>query len=116
MIPVDSRQQRTEWSYKDAAEFLLKWTPRALVVACGAYYGLGVAYEIGLMAAIDRVAIQILKQWVGYIGIGALMPTVQWYSALAVRCCMSATAALLYNVLERIGQAAYRYLSVSCES
>ncbi len=115
MIPVDSRQPRTEWSHKDAAEFLLKWAPRALAIGCGGYFGLGVAYELGLMAAIDRVAISILKQWVGYIGIGALMPTVQWYSALAVRCGMAAAAALIYNIVERICQVSYRVLCASTE-
>ncbi|MGA8163827.1 MAG: hypothetical protein WB791_02240 [Waddliaceae bacterium] len=37
------------------------------------------------MEAIDRIAILILKSSVGYAGIGAIMPTFQWYSAYAVR-------------------------------
>ena len=43
------------------ASFLIKWTPRATVVLVGGYYGLGIAYERGWMALIDKVAIQALK-------------------------------------------------------
>jgi hypothetical protein len=87
---------------EETKQFLFKWTPRALVVGIGAYYGLGIAYEIGLMAAIDKIAIGILKKSVGYVGIGALMPTVQWYSSIGVRIAMGTAAALGYDLCLRI--------------
>jgi hypothetical protein len=83
---------------EETKQILFKWTPRAIVIGVGAYYGLGIAYEIGLMAAIDKIAIGILKKSVGYAGIGALMPTVQWYSSLAVRFGMAAVASLSYDL------------------
>lgn len=83
------------------SDFLMRWTPRALVVAVGGYYGLGLAYELGLMALIDQVAIQILKQTVGYAGIGAAMPTVQWYSAWAARIVIGLGSGIIYDFAER---------------
>ena len=83
------------------SSFLIRWTPRALAVAIGGYYGLGIAYEMGLMALIDSVAIQIIKHFCGYAGIGALMPTVQWYSALGARLAIGLGAGILYDVAER---------------
>lgn len=82
----------------DVRSFLVKWTPRAAAVLIGSYYGLGIAYDLGLMALIDKVAIQILKHWVGYAGVGALMPTVQWYSALSVRIVLGVGAGFLYDL------------------
>lgn len=81
--------------------FLLKWTPRLCVVTLAGYYGLGVAYEIGLMALIDRVAIRILKHFLGYAGIGAFMPSVQWYGAWGARLTIALFAGLIYDFLER---------------
>jgi hypothetical protein len=83
------------------AQFLLKWTPRAIAVFVGGYYGLGIAYEFGLMAVIDRYAIQLLKHFVGYAGVGALMPTVQWHAAIGVRIGMGLGTGLIYDVIER---------------
>ena len=108
MVPTNSQGQNTEWTSKDAADFWLKWTPRALAIGFGAYYGLGVAYDLGLMAGIDRIAMDILKQSVGYVGIGALMPTIQWYTAVGVRIVMAAMAGMLYDLSERIATYVYR--------
>ena len=85
----------------EVSSFLIKWTPRAIAVAIGGYYGLGIAYEWGLMALIDRVAILVIKHYFGYAGLGALMPTAQWYSAWAVRVVVGLTAGLLYDLIER---------------
>ena len=57
----------------DLKSIVVKWTPRVLAVAIGSYYGLGLAYELGLMALIDTIAIKIVKHYFGYGGIGALM-------------------------------------------
>lgn len=83
------------------AEFVVKWTPRAIAVAIGGYYGLGIAYEMGLMALVDQVAIQVIKHFVGYAGVGALMPTAQWYSAWAARIAIGLVAGLLYDLTEK---------------
>ncbi len=88
-------------------DFFVKWTPRAIVMLTAGYYGLGIAYELGLMAAIDQVAMQILKHLFGYVGIGAMMPTVQWYSAWGVRIALAIAAGLLYDLAERLAQYVY---------
>lgn len=80
-----------------------KWAaPRTIAITIGGYYGLGIAYEMGLMALIDQFAIQVLKNIGGYAGIGALMPTVQWYSAWAARISIGIAAGILYDLAERI--------------
>lgn len=89
-------------------DFLIKWTPRAIAVAIGGYYGLGVAYEWGIMAQVDQVAIKIIKHFAGYAGIGALMPTVQWYSAWGVRIVMGLSLGLLYDIAERNAKFCYQ--------
>ncbi len=84
------------------SHFALRWTPRLIVMGFVGYYSLGVAYEKGIMAAIDRVAIRILRHYVGYAGLGALMPTFQWYAAWSVRALAVIGAGLLYDLIERI--------------
>jgi hypothetical protein len=83
-----------------------KWvvilTPRIVVITLGAYYGLGLAYYWGMMAAIDRVAIEAIRHFAGYAGIGAMMPTVQWYSSLAVRGIMATGAEFCYEIVEKL--------------
>ncbi len=93
-----------------ASEFFFKWGPRVLVAAIAGYYSLGIAYEWGIMASIDKIAIPILKNSVGYAGIGAVMPTFQWYSAWGVRTVSAFGAGLLYDVGERIVLYAYHSL------
>lgn len=81
--------------------FFIKWTPRALAMTAGGYYGLGIAYEWGFLALIDQVAIRILKGLFGYVGVGAMMPTVQWYSAWAVRVIFGLTCGVVYDSIEK---------------
>ena len=88
-------------SSENALHFVVKWTPRALAVAIGGYYGLGIAYELGLMALIDRVALRAVKHFFGYTGIGALMPTVQWYAAWGARIAIGVGTGLLYDLAEK---------------
>ncbi len=83
------------------SDFFIKWTPRVIAVGIGGYYGLGIAYELGIMALIDKVAIQIIGHFFGYAGIGALMPTVQWYSAWGVRIVIGLGAGFLYDLAEK---------------
>src|SRR6202030_3659505 len=86
-------------SSKKVFYFALKWTPRTIIAGFAGYYSLGVAYERGIMAAIDRIAIRILYHFVGYAGIGALMPTIQWYAAWGVRIAAAFTTTLLYDLI-----------------
>jgi hypothetical protein len=97
-------------SPENVKSFLIKWTPRALAVAIGGYYGLGIAYELGLMAVIDKIAIAIFKHSVGYVGIGAAMPTFQWYSAWAIRISIGLGVGGLYDLTERAAKNALSYL------
>ncbi|HSX11182.1 MAG TPA: hypothetical protein VLF94_05660 [Chlamydiales bacterium] len=88
-------------SSPDIKAFLCKWTPRAIVVLIGGYYGLGIAYSCGLMALIDKIAMAIFGHVMGYAGIGAFMPTFQWYSAWSVRVAIAVVAGLIYDLIER---------------
>jgi hypothetical protein len=81
--------------------FIMKWTPRAAVTLVSGYYGLGIAYEMGWMASVDKVSIQALKCFFGYAGVGAFMPLAQWYSAMAVRVAIGLSAGLVYDVTEK---------------
>lgn len=87
---------------KKKARFFIKWTPRLIIVFLTGYYSLGIAYDTGVMAACDRVAISLLKDWFGYVGIGAMMPPFQWYSAWAFRCFAGLCAGIIYDLLERL--------------
>jgi hypothetical protein len=88
--------------------FILKWTPRTIVAGLAGYYSLGLAYDQGLMASIDRIAIRILRHFMGYVGIGGFMPTFQWYSAWGLRMLAAIGAGLLYDLAERIICASYQ--------
>jgi hypothetical protein len=92
-----------------AVTFALRWTPRAIVAGLGGYYSLGIAYDRGIMAAIDRIAIPVLRKTMGHVGMGAVMPTFQWYSAWGVRFISALGAGLLYDLAERVALGA-----VSC--
>lgn len=81
-------------------EFMMKWTPRAIAVAIGGYYGLGIAYDYGLMAVIDKIAIDVIKHFAGYAGVGALMPTVQWHAAWVVRVIIGLSFGFIYDRIE----------------
>lgn len=85
-----------------------KWTPRALVAGIAGYYSLGYAYQYGIMAKIDRVAIPILIKSVGTMGLGAAMPRFQWYSAWGVRMASALGAGLIYDIFDRCISAVYK--------
>lgn len=90
------------FSIENLAYTGIKLTPYLIVTGFAGYYSLGVAYAYGIMAAIDRVAIHMFKHFFGYAGIGAFMPTFQWYSAWGVRISAAAIAGLLYNLIAKI--------------
>lgn len=111
--------QPSTFSFESFKQFAIKAGPRAIVAGIAGYYSLGIAYEQGLMAEIDKIAIIVLKNWVGYAGIGALMPTFQWYAAWGVRIMAAAFAAIIYDLIERV--IIHCYLSIkkrfiSCRS
>lgn len=101
---------------RSITDFFVDWTPTAIAAFVGGYYGLGIAYEWGLMAEIDKIAIQIIKHFFGYAGIGALMPTVQWYCAWGVRIVIAIVVGLLYEVTERIAKFCYKKMAVLWEA
>jgi len=86
----------------EVKNFAVKWTPRFLAIGVGGYYGLGLAYEFGLMAVIDRVAMVIIKSLAGTAGLGAFMPVFQWYSSIGVRVVAALSAGILYDLTERL--------------
>lgn len=85
-------------------QFFFKWTPRAIVAGFAGYYSLGVAYDIGIMARIDYHAIKAFRHFFGYAGIGAFMPTFQWYSAWSVRIASACIAAATYDLALRVAE------------
>lgn len=91
-------------------QFIVRWTPRAIAVVIGGYYGLGIAYDSGLMALIDKVAIQAIKHFAGYTGVGALMPTVQWYAAWGARVIVGFSVGLIYDRLEVLAKATIGFI------
>jgi hypothetical protein len=98
--------------YDQAISIAFRWTPRTIVAGLGGYYSLGIAYEHGIMAFIDRLAIAVLRKNMGYVAIGAFMPTLQWYSAWAVRLTAAIMTGLLYDLTERVAIAAYTTLTL----
>jgi hypothetical protein len=81
---------------------LIRWPPRMVVMGLAGFYSLGIAYESGWMASIDRIAIGILRPRVGYAGLGATMPLVQWYAAWTVRILATITAGTVFYLIEKI--------------
>ena len=101
--------------FQSARSFATKWGPRLVVVTLGAYYGLGIAYELGIMAKIDQIAIRYIKSFFGggltaSLWVGLLMPGVQSYSAIGVRIAVGFSAGFCYDRLECVAQFAYRKL------
>jgi hypothetical protein len=93
------------------------WTPPLIVGGFAGYYSLGFAYEKGVMAEIDRIAIRILRHKVGYVGLGVVMPTFQWYTAWGVRVTAAAIAAGVCTGVIKIGSFVYKRVKpVDCES
>ncbi len=90
-----------------AKAMLLKWTPRLLVATFAGYYCLGMLYDYGVLAAIDKVAIVVVKHFVGYAGVGAAMPTIQWYCAWGARMAVAAAAGIGYDITERFALYVY---------
>lgn len=101
MQPVSSSPPSMHSYFNQPVTFILRWPPRVIVMSAAGFYSLGYAYEIGLMARIDREAIKILIPRVGYIGLGASMPVVQKYSAWTIRALSALLAGIVYDVSER---------------
>lgn len=84
------------------AQIIAKWSARAVVACLAGYYSLGYAYHSGLMAKIDQYAIQFFLHFFGYAGLGAFMPTFQWYSAWTVRITSGILAAAVWDISIKI--------------
>lgn len=99
-----STPTKEQWfNCQDIATKLARWTPRILIAGAAGYYVLGYAYSEGWMAAIDQIAMKIMRYYeMGYIAIGALMPNVQWYAAWGVRITAAFVAGLAYDLMERV--------------
>jgi len=87
-------------------------TPRIAVTALAGYYILGYAYVYGWMAMIDQFAIRFMRdQHMGYMAIGALMPTIQWYAAWGVRITAGTLAYLSCCLIQKIIAYTYSFFS-----
>jgi len=91
-------------------QFTCKLTMRAIVGGLAGFYSLGFCYEQGIMAKIDDIAISLMLPSVGYAGLGAFMPTFQWYAAWGVRITAAFLATIVYDIAERVFIAAFQYL------
>lgn len=92
----------TYLSFEGVSQTVVKWGARIIVVSLAGYYSLGVAYQTGLMAKIDQYAIKIFLHFFGYAGLGAFMPTFQWYSAWGVRFAAAFTAVVIWDLTVNI--------------
>jgi len=99
--PVLPTRGPPHFMFDHAITLALRWTPRAIMAGLGGYYSLGIAYDHGVMAALDRVAIALFRRTMGHVGMGAFMPTFQWYSAWGVRFIAAIGAGILYDLAER---------------
>ncbi len=96
-------KNRSCFSFKSLATKACRLTPRLVLPLLAGYYILGYAYVNGWMAAIDQIAMKVMRDnHMGYMAIGALMPTVQWYAAWAVRVTAATLALVVYDLAERV--------------
>lgn len=94
-----------------AKTIFLQWGPRTIVAAFAGYYGLGYAYMNGITDQIDSVAKRIFYDYFGgYAGVGAFMPSFQYYSAWGIRAAAAIGAAATYDMGARILQVAWNAL------
>lgn len=103
-------------SFNLCSQVVCVWTPQLIVGGFVGYYSLGFAYEKGVMAGIDQIAIKILKPKVGYVGLGAVMPTVQWYAAWGVRVTSAAIAVGVCSAAIKIGIKAYKCIRTDLDA
>jgi hypothetical protein len=107
---IDKSETPKPVTGKDVASFVLKWGPRTIVVCFVGYYSLGLAYYWGVMALIDKVAISLLLPSVGYAGLGAIMPIVQWYAAWGVRIIAGIGAGFIYEAIVIVLKRSFNFL------
>ncbi len=106
-IPNNSSKENS-YSYFDnffvkSGIQLGKITPAFVAAGLTGFYILGYAYANGWMMAIDQIAIKIMRHYdIGYMAIGALMPTVQWYAAWGVRTTAGIAAGLFFELMRRV--------------
>ena len=85
-----------------ACKFGFHWTPRCCVAYYTGLHGLGYAYKNGIMCRIQFKAIEILYPRIGYAGLGAAMPRIDWYAACAVQSLCFIIGGILYDIVERV--------------
>lgn len=107
-----SRHYVSSPDFSELFRFALKWTPRSAVAGLAGYYCLGIAYNTGIMAAIDRLTMHILRPSMGYMGMAIFMPTFQWYSAWGVRVVSAIVSGFLYDLAEKTVCIAFRTISL----
>jgi len=82
------------------------WSIEGVVGFVGGYYALGLAYDRGLMAEIEKISRRILKPKVGILGLGVAMARVQWYAA----CVIQVTASIICMALFRLAVKILKYV------
>jgi len=95
---------------KNLTRKVFRITPRIIAAGLAGYYILGYAYVHGWMAQLDQLAMKIIpivsqkifNYHMGYVAIGALMPTIQWWEAWAVRVTAASATLACYDLLERV--------------
>ena len=73
----------------------------------GGYYGLGALYDLEIMDSVTivvrKIARSVLKYWrVGYAGMGAAMPWIDWYTAVGVRLFCAFIAGTICLIIQKI--------------
>lgn len=96
--------ETSSFNFKNGLSFTVRWGARTIFCCFVGYYSLGFAYYKGWMALIDQKAIEILLPSVGYAGLGAVMPNVQWYAARGVQILAAFAAGLVWEIIARVSQ------------
>ena len=90
------------------SQSLQKWAPRLIAATVFGYYGLGYAYEFGLMHRIDLIAMAVLKHFSGRAGMGTFMPIFQPYAAYGVRITSGFCGACMIDLFEKLVVSVYQ--------
>lgn len=112
MVAIENRPSLDSYSFlsfSNLGKWAVKIGPRVFVIGLVGYAALGYAYELGIMAEIDRIAIPIIKSQVGYMGLGAAMPVFQWYAAWAVRITAALSAEALFELALMVAKSVYNW-------
>lgn len=87
--------------------------PRTIIGLAAGFYCVGYLYANGWMALADKATMYVMRDYLNmsYIAIGALAPTIQWYTQHTIRIGVGIAAALAYDLMERVVILSFSYFA-----